>query len=308
MIRSFSRIALMAAGTLAFTSTLAIAQNGQEQPAPEDLAVGTAEASGPALWQIADDDTTIYLFGTVHVLPADVEWYDARIELAFTSSDVLVTEVDMTDQAGMTAIIGQRALLESGSTLRDMMSEEDRAEYESAMQAMGLPPAALDQFEPWFAALNLSVIPLLQAGYDPNAGVEMALEARAGDKERGALETVEEQIALFDEMAPEYQLTYLDTAVESLPEVVPMVGEMIAEWVEGDADRLGEIMNGEIDDPYLYNRLLVQRNANWVGWIEDRLDEPGTVFIAVGAGHLAGDGSVQDQLEDRGHTVTRILQ
>lgn len=272
------------------------------------VAAQDAQATGPALWQIADEDTTIYLFGTVHVLPADVEWYDARIAKAFDSSEVLVTEVDMTDQAGMTAIIGQRAMLEAGATLRGMMGEEDRAEYESAMQAMGLPPAALDQFEPWFAALNLSVIPLLQAGYDPNAGVEMALEALAGDKQRGALETVEEQIALFDEMEPAYQLTYLDTAVESLPDVVPMVGEMVSEWVEGDADRLAEIMNGEIDDPYLYNRLLIARNANWVGWIENRLDVPGTVFIAVGAGHLAGEGSVQDQLEDRGHTVTRILR
>jgi uncharacterized protein YbaP (TraB family) len=294
-----SAVAGSAAILLASPSTL-LAQEVSAQVA--------APSTGPALWQIADEDTTIYLFGTVHVLPAEIEWYDARIAKAFGSSDVLVTEVDMTDQAGMTAIIGQRALLEAGTTLRGMMGEEDRAEYESAMQAMGLPPAALDQFEPWFAALNLSVIPLLQAGYDPNAGVEMALEAMAGDKERGALETVEQQIALFDEMAPEYQLTYLDTAVESLPDVVPMVGEMVSEWVEGDADKLAEIMNGEIDDPYLYNRLLIARNTNWVGWIENRLDEPGTVFIAVGAGHLAGEGSVQDQLEDRGYTVTRIFQ
>lgn len=292
----------IAIGTLVFV-TGAFPANAQDEEAIE-----TAPSTGPALWQIADEDTTIYLFGTVHVLPADVEWYDARIAKAFTSSDVLVTEVDMTDQAGMTAIIGQRALLEAGTTLRGMMGEEDRAQYESAMQEMGLPPAALDQFEPWFAALNLSVIPLLQAGYDPNAGVEMALEAMAGDKERGALETVDQQIALFDEMEPAYQLTYLDTAVESLPEVVPMVGEMVTEWVQGDADRLAEIMNGEIEDEYLYNRLLIARNANWVGWIENRLEEPGTVFIAVGAGHLAGEGSVQDQLEDRGHIVTRILQ
>jgi len=262
--------------------------------------------SGPALWKLTDADTTIYLFGTVHVLPDGVEWYDERIARAFDAADVLVTEVDVSDQGAMAGYIAGAAVLEGGQTLRSLMKDDDRAQYEQTLTGLGLPPAALDGYEPWFAALNLSVLPLLQAGYNPTSGVEMALSARAEGKERTELESMEQQIGLFDGMAMEYQLSYLDSTVEGVAEVVPMVNEMVAEWLEGDAVRLAEIMNGEMDDEYLYDRLLVDRNANWVSWIEQRMAQPGTVFVAVGAGHLAGEGSVQDQLQQRGHTVTRV--
>lgn len=276
----------------------AAVQAAIEAPAP----------TGPALWRLSDADTTIYLFGTVHVLPEGIDWYDQRIQRAFEASDELVTEVDVSNQAEMAGFIAGAAMLGQGANLREMMTPEDRAQYEGALAGLGLPVAALDGFEPWFAALNLSVLPLMQAGYNPSAGVEMALVTRAEGKQRNELETMEQQIAIFDGMDPAYQLTYLDSTVESMNEVVPMVNEMVAEWLEGDADRLAEIMNAEVDDAYLYNRLLVDRNAHWVEWIEQRMQAPGTVFMAVGAGHLAGVGSVQDQLEQRGHVVSRIIE
>lgn len=263
---------------------------------------------GPALWQLSDADTTIYLFGTVHVLPRDIDWYDARIARAFAASDQLVTEVDVSDQTAMASVMTQAATLTGGQNLRALMTTEDRAQYDAAMTGLGLPPEALDSYEPWFAAINLSMLPLLAAGYDPATGVETSLAERAGDKPRGSLETIEQQLALFDGMALPYQLSYLDLTVEGVDDVVPTIGEMVDAWLEGDAVQLAEIMNSEMEDDYLYDRLLIDRNANWAGWIEARLNQPGTVFIAVGAGHLAGAGSVQDQLQQRGLTVTRIWQ
>jgi uncharacterized protein YbaP (TraB family) len=93
-----------------------------------------------------------------------------------------------------------------------------------------------------------------------------------------------------------------------MPQMVDMLDAMVAEWAEGDAVKLAEMMNESMSDPALYQRLLVDRNANWADWIEQRLEQPGEVFIAVGAGHLAGRGSVQELLEGRGHTVTRIWE
>jgi uncharacterized protein YbaP (TraB family) len=263
---------------------------------------------GPALWQLSDEDTTIYLFGTVHVLPEGIDWYDARIARAFAASDQLVTEVDVGDSAAMAAQMTQTAQLTGGQTLRDLMTADDRAQYDAAMAGLGLPPAALDGFEPWFAAINLSMLPLLSAGYDPASGVESELAGRAGDKQRGALETLDQQLQLFDGMALPYQLSYLDMTVEGVDEVVPTIQDMVAAWLAGDAPQLAQIMNAEMEDDYLYDRLLIDRNANWAGWIQQRLNQPGTVFIAVGAGHLAGEGSVQDQLAQRGLSVTRIWQ
>ena len=109
-------------------------------------------------------------------------------------------------------------------------------------------------------------------------------------------------------MPQEAQLEFLDETVEKIPEATTTLDAMVAEWLEGDAVGLANLLNAELTDPVLYDRLLTARNANWAGWIENRLERPGTVFIAVGAGHLAGTGSVQDQLKKRGLRVSRIWQ
>lgn len=285
-----SAIALM----LGFSSSPVLADDHEEN------------ATGPALWQVSDDDTTIYLFGTIHVLPEGETWYDERISTAFDASEELVFEIDMDDMAGAAQMMQGLAMLPEGQTLRSLMAEDDLAEYETALEGIGIPAAALDPVEPWAATLTLSMVPLVQAGYQPDQGVEMVLRQRGEDKTRVALETMEEQVALFDTMPMDAQLELLDATVENIDNVVSSIEAMKAEWLEGDADALGELMNDELDDPALYETLLVNRNRNWVNWIENRMEEPGTVFIAVGAGHLAGEDSVQQILSERGLTAERV--
>jgi uncharacterized protein YbaP (TraB family) len=270
-----------------------------EVPPPEAI-------PGPALWEVKDDDTTIYLFGTVHALPPHVQWYDQRIQRAFASSDELVTEISLADSAASGQAIAGSAALTTGGTLRDLMAEQDREEYEAALVSLGLPIEALDRVEPWFAAMNLSLLPLLQSGYDTGSGVEMKLQQNAGDKQRDALETIDDQVSLFDGLPINAQLAFLDDTVAAVPTAADSLTAMVNEWLKGDAVTLAELMNAELTDPALYQRLLVDRNARWAGWIEQRLQTPGTVFVAVGAGHLAGAGSVQDQLAARGLEVTRV--
>ena len=263
---------------------------------------------GPALWRVADADTTIYLFGTVHALPQGKEWFDGRIERAFTAADEIVTEVDLRDQSASTAAMQSAGMLPEGTSLRELMTADNRRQFEAALVGLGLPVEALDRMEPWMATLTMSLLPLLRQGYQTESGVEMALSARAGDKQRDALETIAQQIDLFDGMPMEAQLTFLDKTVEAMPEAKVSLDAMVAEWIEGDADSLAAMLNAELDDPVLYERLLTQRNANWAGWIEQRLAQPGTVFVAVGAGHLAGADSVQRHLAKRGVKVERIWQ
>jgi uncharacterized protein YbaP (TraB family) len=263
---------------------------------------------GPALWQVADKDTTIYLFGTVHALPQGKNWFDGRIERAFNASEELVTEIDMANAAASAGALQTASQLPADQSLRALMTPENRQQYEAALVGLGLPVEALDRYEPWFAAVTLSLMPLLRSGYDPQSGVELSLGGRAGEKKRAALETIEEQVALFDGLPQEAQLEYLDETVEKIPEATTTLDAMVAEWLEGDAVELANMLNAEMTDPVLYDRLLTARNANWAGWIENRLEQPGTVFVAVGAGHLAGKGSVQDQLKQRGLRVKRIWQ
>jgi uncharacterized protein YbaP (TraB family) len=298
VLRMAARIArLVAAVALALSTPACAADTAASEPAPP---------SGPALWKVADADTTIYLFGTIHALPPGVQWFDGRVARAFDSSGELVTEIDPAQTAGLQGEIMAMGTLAQGQSLRDLMKSEDRAQYEAALATLGLPVNALDRFEPWYATISLAMLPLLKDGYGPDGGVEYVLAAKAANKQRDALETVQFQIGLFDAMPMDKQLQYLDETVEGIPELGTVLGRMVTDWLAGNADALAALMNDEMSDDEIYDRLLVARNVKWAEWIDKRLKQPGAVFIAVGAGHLAGRGSVQDQLEARGIAVTRI--
>ena len=300
----FANLLALAAAPLAL---LAAAPALADDHATTDAAAAPA-ASGPALWKVADEDTTIYLFGTVHVLPKGVEWYDATIASALEGSDTIVTEIKMDPaaEAQLQQLSMSMGMLPPGSTLRALLTPEQTAAYEAALAKIGAPPAAFDALKPWLAGLTLSLIPLMQQGYDPNSGVEKVLLAKAGAKPQDALETPEFQLGIFDSMPTEGQVAFLMEAVDGMDEVKDQLDKMVAEWAKGDADQLAVIMNEGMSDPQVAEALLYSRNANWAEWIDTRLDKPGSVFVAVGAGHLAGDKSVQDYLTQKGITVTRV--
>jgi uncharacterized protein YbaP (TraB family) len=263
---------------------------------------------GPAIWKVADKDTTIYLFGTVHALPKDAQWFSGPVERAYDASDELVTEIPLDDTSADAQEIAARALLPQGRSLRAMMAPEDRLKFEEALVGLGLPIEAIDRFEPWYAAMTLSLLPVMKAGYDPQTGAESKLTATAGGKRKGALETVQQQIDLFDGLPPEAQMAFLKETVDSVNKAKTTLDAMVAEWMKGDADALARLLNEEIDDPVLYKRLLTDRNSRWAQWIDQRMKQPGTVFVAVGAGHLAGRESVQAQLRKRGLKARRLWE
>ncbi len=306
----------VATGTAAFSLAFAGSACAQQQlPTPVGNTMVAAEEvemdqSGPAIWKLSDEDTTIYLFGTVHALPEGIDWYTGPVRTAFEASDTLVTEIPMgaEDEAAMQQLAMTRGMLPAGTTLRALLDEDQRATYDGALTGMGVPVAAFDQFEPWMAGLTMTLLPLMQAGYDPEQGVDKLLIGKAGDtKTFDALETAEFQIGIFDGMSREQQIEFLVSMASQTGEAVGMVDRMVAEWMDGDPDGLAEVMNEGLDeDPGLAEALLYNRNANWAVWIDERMDTPGTVFIAVGAGHLAGERSVQDLLAQRGLTVSRV--
>lgn len=280
-----------------------------ETPAQAEVAApAPAQPQGPALWKVADEDTTIYLFGTVHALPDGADWYRGALADALASADVLVTEVEagkLLEPASQQAFIA-RATLPAGQTLRAMLDAEQRATLEASLTKLGMPVSALDQVEPWFAAMTLAAIPLIKAGYKMDQGVEMALEGKLPKTTpREALETVDSQLTLFDTMPMPMQIAYLMSVTKQVDQVAAGMDGMVDAWKRGDADKLAELMNAQIDDPALAERLLYARNRDWAKWVEARLAKPGTVFVAVGAGHLAGQNSVQDYLAKDGLTVSR---
>src|SRR3546814_712090 len=121
------------------------------------------------------------------------------------------------------------------------------------------------------------------------------------------LETIDQQIGYFDTLPEFSQIAFLNAVVKDIDTLGSTLDTLVDQWSKGDPDALAQTMNESLEStPDLAKRLLFDRNANWADQLKARMDEPGTVFVAVGAGHLAGAHSVQDYLKERGLTVTRV--
>lgn len=295
-----------AACALALFSALPVAAE-ESAPVAAPPAAALAPAT-PALWKVADEDTTIWLFGTIHILPENVAWYAGPVARALDASSELVTEIPIDKAGDSQSAIMQKSLREDGKALRDTLDDKERSAYDAGMASIGLPAQAFDKNDTWFAALMLTLIPLKVAGYNLESGVDTQIGAmaKARQLQNTALETPEYQIALFDDLPPATQRRYLDEVLEALPTIKNDIDAMVAAWKAGKADDLARLLNEQEDDPQLRKVLLTDRNVHWAKWIEGRLKQPGTVFIAVGAGHLAGQRSVQEQLAEGGIASERV--
>jgi len=281
----------------------------QQQPASQpELAEPARQVAKPALWKVSDADTTIYLFGTIHLLPKGIDWYHGKVESAFEQADELVTEIPEGAEAEAPALVVRLGMLPSGESLRTQMDADERTKYEAALAGQGLPAEAFDRYQPWFAAVTLATIPLMREGFDPSRGVEAELAERNRKlaRPRIGLETLDFQLGLFAGFSHTVQKQYLFEVIDSLPQLKGEIDKMVDAWASGNAIALAELMNADESSPELIEALIVNRNKTWSAWIRQRLDRPGTVFLAVGAGHLGGAGSVQDQLEMAGLKVERV--
>lgn len=293
---------------VAFSSSAVLPAAHAAEPAAA-AAPATTDAD-PALWVVKDKDTTIYLFGTVHVLKPGLGWFDEAVKAAFDKSDELMLEIVLPDdQAAMAKEMMPLAIDQSGKTLSSRLDPEQLKAYQAALASLGIVPAQFDMFEPWFPAITLSVLPLTKLGYDPEQGVEKLLTASAkkSGKPVAGLETLSQQLGFFDALPESQQISFLNSVVRDLDKLGPQLDKMVAQWAKGDPDALAVTMNESLTEtPELAKVLLWDRNARWADQLKARMDQPGTVFVAVGAGHLAGEKSVQDYLKARGLTVKRV--
>ena len=280
--------------------------------APAQLAAQTAAPTAvkarPALWTVSDADTTIYLFGTIHLLPKGIDWYGGPVAEAFERSGELVTEIPEYSDTDTAGAVMRYGMLPEKQSLRGNMTKKEKARYEAALRQVGLPPAAFDRFRPWYAAVMFATLPLQAKGFDMQNGVEAQLSerAKAAGRPRSGLETLDMQLGLFNGFNSKVQKRYLFETIASMPQIEQEVRKMVDAWAKGDAIALADLLNADQNDPAMIKALLYDRNAAWAQWIKTRLDKPGTVFLAVGAGHLGGKGSVQDYLTKNGIATTRV--
>jgi uncharacterized protein YbaP (TraB family) len=299
------------AGAVIFQPVQALAQAVEAAPAAAVAArvVPQAQGAGPALWAIRDADSTIYLFGTVHVLRPTTAWGSAKVDAAFADADAIWFEIsNPDDQAAILPLVQQHGI-SPDRPLSSLLTAEEMTDLNAAAAGAGLTAAQMDIFRPWLAGLTLSVAPLVKAGYDPASGVEIILKARAdaAGKPVHGFETIDKQVGILAGMSEADQLDFLRSTLEAWDDATIELDAMVGAWAKGDVSTLEEVSVDEMRDesPAVYQALLVRRNTDWAGQIQTLLAGSGTAFIAVGAAHLAGDDSVQEILNDRGVAVTR---
>ena len=273
---------------------LAIATPACAQPAPAPVT-----DADPALWVVKDADTTIYLFGTIHILKPGLSWFDEAVKKAFDDSSTLVLEMVEPDQATQQRIVTGKAFSPTGPALSSELSPKYRRILDQTMAEASIPTAAYERMRPWFASITLSIVPIRKLGYEAQNGPEQVLTAAA--KKAGkpviGLETFEGQMSVFDGLSRPAQIKLLESTIDELPKAPQTMEKMVADWSKGDPDALAAEMNDSLkDSPEVAKALLTDRNRQWAAWIAQRMKQPGTVFIAVGAGHLAGPQSVQHML------------
>jgi hypothetical protein len=236
---------------------------------------------------VKDADTTIYLFGTFHALEANAAWFTPGIRAAFDASDELVLE---------TLVPEDPVQLHAALARNTEMSEPK----------VGAPVYGGTSAAPSFvASAGQAMSAGKQVGMSVDNGADFVLRraAEASGKPVEGLESFEFQLNMFKTLPPSPP----QATVHSGNGLTSLLGAMQSSWKSGDnAEFLALLGTMRAESPQTYQTLFVSRNTNWAGWIADRMTRPGTVFVAVGTGHLVGPDSVQQMLAARGIASARI--
>lgn len=267
----------------------------------------TPAAAEPPVWVVKDADSTVVLFGAVHILPKDLAWRPKALDDALATADDLwfETPVDPDSQAEASRAAQANGYLSEGQTLEALLSAAGRERLARVGAKLSLAPGALSRVRPWLADVTLGVVALNQQGASVDSGVERALAEAAPTAARRAFETSSQQIAFFSDAPLGDQLASLEDTLRQLDEDPGFYDRLIDAWARGDTRALEAMGLTPMKQVslYLYDQLIVQRNRRWAETIATRMAGSGETVIVVGVGHLVGPDSVPALLRARGFTV-----
>lgn len=266
----------------------------------------------PAMWLAEDEDSKVYLFGSIHVLPEGVRWYSPAIARAFENAEELVIESKADDSSGETEIsdyIDERALLPEGQTLDELLSPDDYARLQELITVLELDEYRVSRMQPWLLRIVLTNEIFERSGMQRTLGVDNLFEqtALSNDMRISALETPREAMMTLAEYPLEVQVRQLS---ESLGKTAgdsenDDFSGLLVSWAMGDIDRNARLIAASMS-PLTYRNVVVDRNRKWLPRLEGYLSKPQQTMVVVGNAHLVGKGNLIDMLKRRGHTVSRI--
>jgi len=272
----------------------------------------TPALAAPALWKVSDADSSVWLFGSIHLMDEARDWRTPQLDELVKTADHVYFEIvlDAATYATVTRLTLTEGYSHDGRRLDDYLTAEQSERLHAALEASGLPYPGVRQMRPWLVDLTLSQRALTGEANDgaPGAGVEILLSTEVpAERERG-LETAEEQIAMLSGRSDAEQVDSLMTTVDMIGEDTFSFPAFVDSWITADLDTLQreiEASLGPVGSPY-YDRLITARNRNWTDQISQLLAGNDQSLIVVGAGHLLGPVGVPTLLEQRGFKVERV--
>jgi uncharacterized protein YbaP (TraB family) len=261
------------------------------------------------VWEITGTSNRVMLMGSIHFLRASDYPLPAGMNAAYEHADQLYMEIDMD---ALDPLASQGVLMSMGTSdrpLSESLSADAYAEASRRATDLGVPLTLFEQFEPWFAALSITQLRMMQLGFDPAWGVETQFmsKARTDSKTISGLETLEQQLGFLDQLDASTQEQFLLQSLEDAAIIEQQVDSIVSAWRAGDGAALEALMLEDLNAaPKLADALLVQRNRNWISQIMRLLDQPDNYLVIVGAMHLVGPDSVVAMLEDRGLDVIQL--
>jgi len=272
------------------------------------LCLGGGAHADPALWKVSGRSATVYLFGTVHVLPKSITWMDPKVEDALAASTELWTEADIGDLSDAVNAIRHYGIAAPGET-EGLLPEDYRHRYARQITQTGVPPVIFSHARPWLAEILLTTGAMQLAGANQK-GVDLNLLAYAHDHKllTPTFETVDEQFAMLSDMPQDAQLASLEDAIDEFDQAGPIFSKLVDAWQSGDEARLDKLINQTMraKNEAVWTEIILRRNERFADKISDRLQGGGTAFVAVGAGHLCGSDGIPELLQRRGFIVTRL--
>lgn len=270
---------------------------------------------GGFLWKVENDDTTVYLQGTIHVGNEDFYPLNKKIEDAYEESDVVLPEIDLNevDPSISQTLMMELAMYEDGQTIADDLTEDTYAALEEILQENGMSIEMVQQFKPWFMEMLLMEFALEETEYSPEYAVDQYFLDRAAEdgKEIRELESFEEQLMMLSGFSDELQLEMLENAILNYDDMAEELDEITAHWLSGATGELSGTTDVEETfegyEEYM-EEMNTNRNIGMADTILELLEEDSgkTYFVFVGAMHMVEEPSIVSLIEDDGYEVEHI--
>lgn len=274
--------------------------------------VSAARDGQAAVWSIEGKNSTVYLAGSVHALPKDHAEFSAQLEHAYRAAHTVYMEVDLDDMNPLEAVqfVTSNGTLPAEQSLARLIGDARYAEVEKLTDSLGVPEAVIARLEPWAAAMVLTQFALMKTGYDTQLGIDMQLveRARADGKPIEGLETVIDQLGIFDRRSFDEQTKFLIEATRDVPNMDNDLTRLIAAWRTGDMKALEkEFQKERARSPALYDELLGARNRKWLPKIQALLSGDRDYLVVVGTLHFVGRDGLLELLTRAGHRPKPLL-